>query len=239
MKFSCWLLLVLCFSTGARAQDYQEYQYPTDPYSSTPKPQPTTYQQPPYQAPYQAPYQGSGSSYTYENLMTYGKLEARYNYYDFKGSDLDNSSGFSVALQAPLFKPLYLSFGVNFLEGSNDDDESFDLTTLGGGVGLYIPIVPRFHLFAEGGVRFDISDGVLSYLNPDTFAVYIRPGARLAITRRVELAASVLFSSTDNLENTVVEINSYFALLSVLDIGAGVDFADNINTYHAGLRLRW
>lgn len=227
MKTLYWLFSMFCLSTAALAQNYQ-YQYPSDPYSSTPKPQ-SNYQQP-------SSYSGGGS---YDKLLTYGSLEARYNYNDFESESLDNSSGFGVGLRAPLFKPLFLSFGLNWIQGVNKKDQSFDLTTLTGGAGAFIPIGSRFHLFGEVGLRFDISDGELSSLNPDSFAVYMRPGVRFAASEKWEIAASVLFSTTDNLDNNIVELNTYYALLSVLDLGMGVDFAEEVNTYHAGVRLRW
>ncbi|MCE9517990.1 MAG: porin family protein [Verrucomicrobia bacterium] len=227
MKTFCWLFSMFCLSTAALAQNYQ-YQYPSDPYSSTPKPQSN------YQAP--SSYSGGGN---YSKLLSYGSLEARYNYYDFDADNLDNSSGFAVGLRAPLFKPLFLTFGLNWMDGTNQKHQSFNLTTLLGGVGAYIPLGQRFHLFGEVGMRFDISDGELSSINPDSFAVYMRPGLRFAATEKWELAASVLFSTTDNLDQNVVEINSYYALLSVLDLGLGVDFASEVNTYQAGVRLRW
>ena len=228
MKAHRWLFALFGCAGAVGAQNYQ-YQYPSDPYNPTPKPQPT----------YQSSYSSSWSGHSYEKLLTYGSLEARYNYNDFKDSDLENSSGFSIGLRAPLFKPLFLSFGLNWKDGANDQSESFNLATLTGGAGVFLPIGSRFHLFGEAGVRWDISGGELNFLNPDTFAVYMRPGMRIAATERLEFAASVLFSTTDNLDQNIVELNSYFALLSVLDLGVGVDFADDINTYHAGLRLRW
>lgn len=222
------ILLLICVGTAAQAQNYQ-YQYPTDPYSSTPKPQPN----------YQQSYSSSGSDYGYDKLLSYGGLEARYNYNDFKDTSLDNSSGVFVGLRAPLFKPLFLNFGVNWLSGSNQQKQSFDLTTITAGVGAYLPLASRFHIFGEVGVRYDISDGLLSSINPDSFAVYLRPGVRFAVTEKIELAGSVLFSTTDNYDKHIFELNSYFALLSVLDLGLGADFATDVNTYHAGLRLRW
>lgn len=225
MKTLFWLFSMFCLSTAALAQNYQ-YQYPSDPYSSTPKPQ----------SNYQSSYSGGGG---YDKLLTYGSLEARYNYYDFESDALEGSSGFAVGLRAPLFKPLFLSFGLNWMQGIDKKDQSFDLTTLTAGAGAFIPIGSRVHLFGEVGMRFDISDGELSSLNPDSFAVYMRPGVRFAATEKWELAASVLFSTTDNLDNNVVELNSYFALLSVLDLGLGVDFGNDVNSYHAGVRLRW
>lgn len=222
--------LIACLFLGAtlRAQNY-EYQYPSDPYGTTAKPQ----------SNYQGYSSSSGSSYGYDKLLTYGALEVRYNYNDFDDEDLGGSSGIGASLRAQIFKPLYVNLGVNWLSGSNDDDESFDLTTLNLGAGLYLPVASRFHLFGEVGLRWDIADGLLESANPDDFSVYLRPGLRFAATERWELAASVLFATTDNYNRNIFELNTYYALLSVLDVGLGVDFASDVNTYHAGLRLRW
>lgn len=226
MKTLTSLFAFCLLSSALRAQDYQ-YQYPSDPYSSSPKSQPT--------------YRESGDhgSAGYEKLLSYGSLEARYNYNDFKHSDIENSSGFGAALRAPLFRPLYLNFGVNWIHGSNEHEDSFDLTTLTAGVGLFLPIVSRFHIFGEVGVRYDIVSGDIDTFNADDLAIYGRPGVRFAATEKLELAASLLFSDTENFDKHVFEVNGYYALLSVLDVGVGADFADEVNTYHAGLRLRW
>ena len=44
------------------------------------------------------------------------------------------------------------------------------------------------------------------------------PVVRFALTDRWELAASVLFNNTDNLNDRVVEVSAYYALLSWLDM---------------------
>jgi hypothetical protein len=224
MKPFLWVFSMTCFSAAAWAQSYQ---YPSDPYSTTPRPQPT----------YQAPAYASGDSY--EKLLSWGNLEARYNYYDYKISGVDNSSGFGAGLHVPLFKPLFLSFGLNWLNGDGPNHKSFDLTSISAGGGAFLPIGSRFQIFGEVGVRFDVASGDHFSLNSDDVAVYLRPGVRFAITEKWEVAASVLFATTDNFDNRVFEINSYYALLSVFDVGAGVDFTDDVNTLHAGLRLRW
>lgn len=227
MKTLSWLFAILALAAPLSADDYQ-YQYPTDPYNTTPQPQST----------YRASGSGGGSHY-YESLLSYGSIEARYNYNDFKHSNIDNSSGFGAMLRAPLFRPLFLNFGVNWLHGNSDHDGSFDLTTLTAGAGLYLPIIPRLHIFGELGVRYDIAGGSIDTINTDDFSIYGRPGVRFAATEKLELAASMLFSDTENFDKHIFELNGYFALLSVLDIGVGADFASDVNTYHAGLRLRW
>jgi hypothetical protein len=48
-----------------------------------------------------------------------------------------------------------------------------------------------------------------------------------------------LFNDTDNLNDFVIEVSGYYSLLSWLDVGAGVDFGSDINTYRIGGRWRW
>ncbi len=217
----------LLLAAATFGQNYQ-YQYPTDPYSATPQ-------------AYSGASQGVSSvASSSSNMLTYGSLEATYRYNDFKeDTRLKNSSGLGVALNAPLFKPLYLHFGLDWLDGTDAKDKNFSLTGLTAGGGVFLPLGSRFHLFGEAGLRYDITSGAAHDFHPDEFAVYLRPGVRVAATDRLELDASMYFSSTKNLNDRVFQLNGYFALLSVLDLGLGMDFASDVNTFHGGLRLRW
>ena len=232
MKFFHTFWLLLAFSAPLFAQNYQ-YQYPNDPYSATPKPQPNAAYAPP-------PSGGYDGGYGFDKLLSYSSLEANYAYNDFKSFDgLGNTSGFTAALNLALFKPLYLHFGVDWLSGTDDHSHDFSLTGLTAGAGVYIPIVSRFHIFGEAGVRYDVTSGVLDALHNDSFSVYLRPGIRFAATERWELDASVYFATTDNLDNRAFQINSYYNLFSILDLNLGIDFGSDVNTYHGGVRLRW
>jgi hypothetical protein len=229
MKFFHVFWLLLAFSAPLLAQNYQ-YQYPYDPYNSSPKPQPSGY----------GPADGGGGDYAFDKLLSYSSFTANYAYNDFKGLDgLSNTSGFNLGLNVALFKPLYLHFGVDWLSGTDEQSHDYSLTGLSAGAGVYVPIVSRFHLFGEVGLRYDTTSGVLDALNHDDFAVYLRPGIRVAVTDRFELAASVYFSTTDNLDDRAVQINGYYNLFSIVDVNLGVDFGSDVNTYHGGVRLRW
>ncbi len=228
MKTLIPLFCSLLFAVVSFGQNYQ-YQYPTDPYSAAPQ-------------AYSGASQGfpAVTSSNYDKLLSYGSLEVSYRYNDFKSdSKLNNSSGIGAALNVQLFKPLYLHFGVDWLDGMDTKEKNFSLTGLSAAGGVYLPVVSRFHVFGEFGVRYDITSGALYKFHPDEFAVYMRPGVRFAATDRVEIDASLYFASTKNLNDSVFQLNGYFALLSVLDLGVGVDFASDLNTYHGGLRLRW
>ncbi len=228
MKFFHVFWLLLAFSASLCAQDYQ-YQYPTDPYSASPKPQPNAAYAPP-----------GDSGYGFDKLLSYSSLEANYAYNDFKSFDgLGNTSGFTAALNLALFKPLYLHFGVDWLSGTDEASNDYSMTGLTAGVGVYIPIVSRFHLFGEVGLRYDVTSGVLDALHNDDFSVYLRPGIRFAATDRLELDASVYFSTTDNLDDRAFQINGYYNLFSIVDVNLGVDFGSDVNTFHGGVRLRW
>ena len=228
MKAIFPLILSLFVAVAAQGQNYQ-LQYPTDPYSAAPRAYSTVTQT-----------ASALTSYGADKLLSYGSLEARYHYSDFKTDpSLNNSSGIGVALNAPIFKPLYLHFGLDWLQGTDVNIKDFSLTSLSAGAGIYRPIVSRFHIFGELGVHYDVTSGALYNFHPDEFAVYARPGVRFAANDRLELSASLFFASTKNLNDSVLELNAYFALLSVLDLGVGVDIASDVNTYHGSIRLRW
>ena len=228
MKSILSLFFSLLIAEAVFAQNYQ-YQYPTDPYSAAPQP---------YSGASQGMSSGSGSSF--DKLLSYGSLEVDYRYNHFKnGSGLDNSSGLGAALNVQLFKPLYLHFGVDWLDGTDKKHKDFSMTGLSAAGGVYLPVVSRFHVFGELGVHYDITSGSFHNFHPDEFSVYVRPGVRFAATEKVEIDASMLFATTNNFNDRIFQLNSYYALLSVLDLGFGVDFASDANTYHGGLRLRW
>jgi hypothetical protein len=243
---------LLCFGSYALSQNYQS-QYPYDPYSGSPQPQ--SQPQPGGYEGYSAPSYNSGGDkgggYSYGNgggssyggtggMLTWGQLEAHYAYNDFKGDDqLDGDSGFGVDLRVKLMKPFYLHFGLDRVTSSDPQARRLEMTSFTAGGGIYVPVAQRFQIFAEVGFRYDHSSGELDYINTDDFSVYVRPGVRFALTDKWELAASVLFNNTDNLNDRAVEVSAYYALVSWLDLGFGVDFGSDINTYRVGGRWRW
>ena len=246
-------LAALAFSAAsATAQNYQT-QYPYDPYSGTPAPQ--QYQQ--YEAPpQQQPAYGGGGDYTkqsqgggaintgdsgrYAELLSWGHLEGHYAYNDFRGDDeLDGDSGFGVNLRVQLMKPIFLHFGLDRILASGPNAQDLEVTSASAGGGAYIPLGNRFQIYGEVGVRYDWTGGDLEYIYGDDLSLYVRPGIRLAVTEDLELTASVLFSDTDNLNEYVIEVSGYYAILDWLDVGAGVDIGDDYNTYRLGGRWRW
>jgi hypothetical protein len=220
--------LLLISASPLIAQNYQP-QYPYDPYSSAPHPQPKA-------AATTTPVTNSD----YAQLLSYGSLQVNYSFLDFKSSSIfKGSNGLSADLRLPLFRPLFLDFGADWHSGTDANSHSFSFTGLNAAAGVYIPVASRFHLFAELGVKYDSTDGSLNSIHPDVFAVFARPGMRIALSDSFELAASVYFANTKNFDDHVIEINGYYALLSILDLGAGIDFNSDANAYHVGLRLRW
>lgn len=223
------LALSCCMVVSAKAQGYQP-QYPYDPYNPAPQ------QQQSYQT-----YSSTGSSYGSSNsLLGYQSLEVRYVYNDFKGDDrLEGDSGFGVDLKLELMKPLYLRFGLDRITSKTPEAEDLDLTTFSVAGGAFIPIGNRFHIFGEVGARYDYVSEELENISTDDFYLYVRPGVRFAVTDKLELALSLLFTNTDNLNERVIELNAYYAMLSWLDVSAGIDFGDEVNSFHLGGRWRW
>jgi hypothetical protein len=252
MKLYFHVAAGLCsLSCAAFAQNYQT-QYPYDPYSGSPQPQ----VQQPQSSGYQT-YNSSSNDYgkgsygygsessggtisDYSRLLTWGQLEAHYAYNDFRGDDrLEGDSGFGANLRVKLMKPIYLHLGLDRITSSDPHAHSLEITSFCAGAGVYLPIGQRFQIYGEVGLRYDYTSGDLEYLNPDDLSVYVRPGVRFAATDKLELTASVLFNDTDNLNDFVIEVSGYYSLLSWLDVGAGVDFGSDINTYRIGGRWRW
>lgn len=231
MKTVLAISLMLVGAASVRAQNYQ-YQYPYDPYSSAPRPQPNASV---------TTSSSSGSSYGYDKLLSYGALGVSYSFADFKHDSIFNgSNGIEGQLRVPLFKPIFLDFGADWHSGTDIHNRSYSFTGLSGAVGLYLPLGSRFHIFGEAGGRYQSISGVLDVLDlSDNFSVFFRPGVRIAVTESFELSGSVLFSDSKNLNEHIFELNGYYALLSVLDIGLGANFGSDTNSYHAGLRLRW
>lgn len=225
------------------AQNYQT-QYPYDPYSGSPQPQ----AQQPYTGGYEAynapagDYSGGGygSGGSQYRMLTWGQLEGNFAFNDFKGDDdLDGSSGFGVDLRVSLMKVLYLHFGLDRITADAPHARSLEVNTYVAGAGAYLPLGSRFQLYGEAGLRYDDVGDDWEDFNSDDLGVYIRPGIRFAITEKWELTASVLFNDTENFNNHVIEVSTYYSLLSWLDIGAGVDFGDDVNSYRIGGRWRW
>ncbi len=257
------LLSLAVLATGLAAAVGQNYQtqYPYDPYSSSPSPQSYQTYQPQgssnTNASYQSPsyggygdyskqtnYGSSGTTYggssRFAELLSWGHLEAHYAYNDFRGDDrLEGDSGFGVNLRVKLMKPIFLHFGLDRITGSGPRGRDIEMTSFTAGGGLYIPLGQRVHIYGEAGVRLDWTNDDYDYLNSDDASVYLRPGVRWAVTENFELTASLLFFNTDNLNDRVVEVSGYYAVLDWLDLGGGVDFGSDINTYRIGGRWRW
>lgn len=250
-RFLLPLAALACGAVSAVAQNYQA-QYPYDPYNTAPAPQ--QYQE--YQAPPSQPSYSGGGDYTkqsygsgamssgsnsrFAELLSWGHLEGHYAYNDFRGDDeLDGDSGFGVNLRVQLMKPIFLHFGLDRILASGPSAQDLEVTSASVGGGAYIPLGDRVHLYGEVGFRYDWTGGDLEYIYGDDLSIYVRPGIRVAVTENLELTASILFSDTDNLNEYVVEVSGYYALLDWLDVGAGVDFGDDYNTYRLGGRWRW
>ena len=209
-------------------------QYPSDPYSGRPQPTQSYSSQ-------NAPVGGGAPM----KLLSYGYLEGRYNFNTFKNIDkLENGSGYGANLSVALMKPLFLHFGLNWLRGtSTTSSKDFTMSSFSVGGGAYLPLADRFHLFGEIGFRYDSFSGPLTTISKDDFAIYLRPGIRVAATDNLELEADLTFNSTDNLNNRIYSVQGYYALMNMtelgVDVGLGMDISKDVNAYHAGLRLRW
>lgn len=225
---------------GAQQPSYQP-QYPADPYSGYSQPSGGYSTGYPSSKVYVDPYYGGGGD-LYGDILSWSSLEGHYTYNDFNDDLLEGGSGFGINVNVKIATPVYLHFGLERLTSDLPHSQSIDLTRFVAGVGLFWAASPRFHFFIEGGARYDYLSGdagnLLSF-SADEIGFYGRPGVRWAITHRFELAASVLISDMENLDQNLVGVSAYFALFRWLDIAGGVDFGSDSNSYHLGARWRW
>jgi len=239
------LSLGLLFSMimAVHGQGYQA-QSPYDPYNSNPQPTPSSnasYQAPTKNSNSPAPQDYQNSAPVAENLLTYGYIGLNYSFNNFSNfTHLGNGNGILADLSTPIFHPFYLHFAVDWLSGTQPDSSSnFNMTAISAGAGAYFAITPRFHLFAEMGAQYNIVNGGTYVIGSSDVALYARPGVRVAVTDRFEVQGDITFNTTNNLNDRVYGVSGYFALVSTLDLGFGVDFTTDVNSYHAGLRYRW
>jgi hypothetical protein len=234
-KFLFTLSFACALTLHCNGQGYQP-QYPYDPYNTAPQPSPQAYRSQP---------QGGGYANATSStaLLSYGYLSGRYTFNDFKtATKFSTGSGFGADLGVQLLKPLFLHFGVNWLNANQSGggtSSSFNMTSLTAAGGAYVPLSDRFHLFAEVGARYDVVSGAPILLTKDAFSIFVRPGIRWAVTDKLELEAELLFNSTDNLNDRVFGLNAFYSLFSIVDVGLGADFTSDLNSYHTGVRVRW
>lgn len=219
---------------GAQQPNYQP-QYPADPYSG--------YSQPSggYASPnvYVDPYYGGDA---YGDILSWSFLEGHYSYNDFSDDGIEGGSGFGLNVNVKLMNPVYLHFGLERLTSDLPNSRSIEVSRFVGGVGVFWAVSPRFQFFIEGGARYDYVSGDIGggfSIAADDIGFYGRPGLRWAITQRFELAASVLISDIENLDQNLFGVGAYFALFRWLDLAGGVDFGSDSNSYHIGARWRW
>lgn len=251
MKRSLTLLLVL----AAAPAWAQYYGAPTGGMGSVPTMPPAPPPGPPpsydyygggdysYGAPSSSPGSSGGASFstTGPNILSYGFLEGQYQYVDPKDNRLEGSHGIGLTLSAQLFQPLYLKagFGWSKSSGGGSASKEYDFTNASLGVGLYLPIVSKFHFVGEVGGIYSKLDATRESISFTEGAIYARPGLRFAPTEAIELQAGITISSADDFNSNVIDISAYFRVISQLDVGVGVDLGDEFTGFTGGIRFRW
>lgn len=175
------------------------------------------------------------------NILSYGYLEGFYQYTDFKNSSLDGASGLGLALSAQLFKPLFIKAGFNWASsgGGSKESDGYDFSSVSLGAGAYIPITPRFHLLCDIGGAYYKLDADKESVSFSDGAIYVHPGLRVAATQSLELQGGLMFTSSDNYDSILFNVDAYWKVFSALDLKLGADFGDESTAWKAGLRVRW
>ncbi len=188
-----------------------------------------------------APSGNSSFATSSPGILSYGFLEGGYQYRDPKNNGLEGAHGLGLTLSAQLFQPLFIKAGFDWSKSSGGGRASreYDFTNASLGVGLYLPIVSRFHFVGEVGGIYSKLDASRNNLSFTEGAFYARPALRFAITEAIELQAGITITSADNYDTSIIDFSAYFRVLSQLDLSVGVDLGDEFTGFAGGIRFRW
>ena len=180
------------------------------------------------------------SNGTGPSILSYGFLEAAYQFQKPKDSSLDGAHGVGISLSAQLFKPLFINADFGWtLSNSGKKSKEYDFTSASLGAGLYLPIVSKLHFVAEVGGIYGKLDAEKDSLSFTEGAVYARPALRFAPVEFLEFQAGVTVTSSDNFDTMVFDLAGYFRIFSQLDLGLNVDLGDEFTGFTGGIRFRW
>ena len=173
------------------------------------------------------------------SILSYGFLEAGYQFQKPKDSSLDGAHGIGISLSAQLFKPLFINADFGWTLSNGKGNKEYDFTSASLGAGLYLPIVSKFHFVAEVGGIYGKLDAKKDSLSFTEGAVYARPALRFAPVEFLEFQAGVTVTSSDSFDSMVFDVGGYFRIFSQLDLGLNVDLGDGFTGFTGGIRFRW
>lgn len=182
-----------------------------------------------------------GTGGTDTSILSYGFLEAGYQFQKPKDSSLESAHGVGISLSAQLFKPLFINagFGWTLSDGSGSKSKEYDFTSASLGVGLYLPIISKLHFVGEVGGIYGKLDAQRDSLSFTEGAVYARPALRFAPVEFLEFQAGVTVTSSDSFDTVIFDLAGYFRIFSQLDLGLNVDLGDEFTGFTGGIRFRW
>jgi hypothetical protein len=188
-----------------------------------------------------APLPGDSGFSSSRDILSYGFLEAGYQYQKPKESSLEGSHGIALSLSAQLFKPMFIKadFGWSQGDGGGRSSKEYDFTHASLGAGFYLPVGSMFHFLGEVGGIYGKIDAERDSLSFTEGAVYARPAIRFAPVEFLEFQAGVSVTSADNFDAMVFDLAAYFRVLSQLDLGMNVDLGDEFTGFTGGIRFRW
>jgi hypothetical protein len=245
------ILALLSLPTLGLAQNYTPQGYMPQGYGSpAPAAAPSAgYGLSPTASPYyQDTSAGFNNPYSYgavgsdinSSLLSYGLLEGYYQYTSFENDALDPAHGLGLALSAELFKPFYVRGAFSWGSGSSDKlSKNYDLSTVQLGAGAYFAVANRFHITGEVGGLYTSLNTSKSSLSFTDGAIYVKPGVRFAPTDSLELNAGLTFTSADDYNTRIVDLNAFYRLFTQMDVGLGAGIGDAQTGYRAGVRFRW
>jgi hypothetical protein len=173
-------------------------------------------------------------------ILNYNNISLGYRYMSLDEDALPGANGLTVDLMVEVTRHLFLRPRFTWVaSNSKGNDRDYDFTQVSLGAGGYFPITSWLHLMGEGGFVYGKRDGRRARFDFDETALFVRPAVRVRPLPFLELQSGFTFTSADEFDSSIWDVQAFFRLLSQLDLGVAMDFGDMATGFTGGLRFRW
>ncbi|MGA1370493.1 MAG: YfaZ family outer membrane protein [Pseudomonadales bacterium] len=164
-----------------------------------------------------------------------------YTYFDvgYVRTDIDdideNVDSLGLAGSFALTDNLYLF--ADYEDGSASFDRiDVDVSTVAIGVGANFALSDTVDLFGEASyVNAELEAGDFVEIDENGFG--LAAGVRAMVMPQLELNAGLSYVEIDELDDTSLDLGAVYSFTDVVALVLGASFADNANTYSAGVRF--
>jgi hypothetical protein len=164
-----------------------------------------------------------------------------YTYFDvgYIRTDIDdldeNLDTLGLAGSVAVTENFYLF--TDYEDGSAEiGDVDIDANTLDAGLGVNFALTDTVDLFGEASyVRAELEAGEFGDIDENGYG--LSAGLRAMVLPQLELNAGLSYIDIDGLDDTSVDVGAVWRLTDVIALVLGASFADDANSYGAGVRF--